>query len=238
MFKPDFIPLHVDWYSSIGADQLAEDLSRHISQKLFLSLVSQPRVSMAVSGGRSPVTLFEKLSLAELDWSKVDVTLVDERWVNVDNANSNEWLVRRHLLKGAAAKARFFGLKNRALTAKIGEKECQSVLQSMRLPLDIVVLGMGVDGHTASLFPCCPELSKAMERKKSLNFFATTPVKAPFERMSMSFTTLMNAKHRILHIVGFEKLNALKEAIRLQDYLVMPIFAFLQEPLTIYWSAE
>jgi 6-phosphogluconolactonase len=236
MIKPDFIPSHVNWHSSTDADQLTEELSRHIFQKVFLSLLNQNRVSMAVSGGRSPVKLFEKLSLTTLDWSRIDITLVDERWVSVDTADSNEWLVRRHLLKGVAAKARFFGLKNKALTARSGQNECQSVLHNLKLPLDLVVLGMGLDGHTASLFPCCPELPKAMDGKQSLSFFATTPSSAPFERMSMSYTTLMNAKQRILHIVGFEKLNTLERAISLQDYLAIPIFAFLQEPLTIYWS--
>ena len=64
----------------------------------------------------------------------------------------------------------------------------------------------------------------------------TTGSSAPFERMSMSYTTLMNAKHRVLHLVGFEKLRVLERAVKLEDYLVMPIFAFLQESLTIYWS--
>jgi 6-phosphogluconolactonase len=236
MVKPDFLPSQVDWYSAMNADYLVEQLSHKIVQELSYSLLDQTRVSLAVSGGRSPVKLFEKLSLTTLDWSRIDITLVDERWVSVGLEDSNEWLVRQHLLKGTAAKARFFGLKNKALTAKIGQNECQSVLHNLRLPLDLVVLGMGLDGHTASLFPCCPELSKAMDSKQSLSFVATTPSRASFERMSMSYTTLMNAKHRILHIVGFEKLNALERAISLQDYLAMPIFAFLQEPLTIYWS--
>ena len=145
-------------------------------------------------------------------------------------------MVRRHLLKGPAAKAGFFGLKNKCLTVKSGQKECQSVLLNLSLPLDLVILGMGLDGHTASLFPCCPELPKAMDSKQSLSFFATTGSSAPFERMSMSYTTLMNAKHRVLHLVGFEKLRVLERAVKLEDYLVMPIFAFLQESLTIYWS--
>lgn len=236
MLKPDFLPSHIEWHSAATKDQLIDDLSHYIAQELVLSLRNKTRVSLAVSGGRSPVKLFEKLAWTKLDWSKVDITLVDERWVSVSLEDSNEWLVRRHLLKGPAAKAGFFGLKNKCLTVKSGQKECQSVLLNLSLPLDLVILGMGLDGHTASLFPCCPELPKAMDSKQSLSFFATTPSSAPFERMSMSYTTLMNAKHRILHIVGFEKLNALERAISLQDYLVMPIFAFLQERLTIYWS--
>jgi 6-phosphogluconolactonase len=83
MLKLNFLPSHIEWYSAATKDQLIDDLSHYIAQQLVLSLRNKTRVSLAVSDGRSPVKLFEKLALTKLDWSKVDTTLVDERWVRV-----------------------------------------------------------------------------------------------------------------------------------------------------------
>jgi len=234
--KPAFLPSHVHWHSVKNSDQLANVISCHVTKILTQSLHNQSRVSLAVSGGNSPIATFKKLSVASLKWSNIDVTLVDERWVNTNHADSNEGLVRRYLLKGAAAKAKFIGLKNESLTAKEGQVSSHLALQRLVQPLDVVMLGMGLDGHTGSLFPDCPELAKAMDGSQSLRCLATTPASASHERMTLSYNTIMKAKHRVLHVSGAQKLAVLEAAMIAGDFFEMPIFAFLQHPLTLFWS--
>ncbi len=109
------------------------------------------------------MALFEALSNADLDWEDVWVTLGDERWVDPHNSASNERLVREHLLRNAAARASFVGLKNSAPDPHAGAAAAWSALADLPRPFDYMVLGMGDDGHTASLFPESPGLAAALE---------------------------------------------------------------------------
>jgi len=163
--KTYYLPDHVGFYSTNSSDSLAEDLGQRIHGILKETINKRGRASMAVSGGSTPKTLFEKLSSLNLDWSKVDLTLVDDRWVDTDNKDSNELLVKTHLIKNKAEKVNFISLKNDAKSAKEGVSMSEEALKSFSMPFDIVILGMGEDGHTASLFPCSDELSKGMDLK-------------------------------------------------------------------------
>ena len=105
-----------------------------------------------VSGGRTPMGFFHLLSQQVLDWSKVTVLLADERWVDAGHADSNEKLVRENLLINEPAKATYLALKNDAEQALDGEAECEAALAGLDT-FTVLILGMGDDGHTASLFP-------------------------------------------------------------------------------------
>ncbi|WP_097458797.1 6-phosphogluconolactonase [Mangrovitalea sediminis] len=217
---------------------LAQKLAMQVADWLSEALRHSERASLAVSGGRTPVPFFEALSGFELPWSRVDVMLVDERWVPPTDADSNERLVREHLLRGAAAKARFVGMKNAAATAAEGVSLCESALKSLHWPLDVVVLGMGNDGHTASLFPEAGGLAAAMAPGGPDLCAAIHPPAAPHERMTLTLAVLAEARHVALYVVGDDKAVTLGEALAAPERLFdMPIRAFLHPGLQVYWHA-
>jgi 6-phosphogluconolactonase len=235
--KPDYLPEHINWHGANSAEQLSEELNQTIGQLLSQALSQDQRASLAVSGGRTPIALFEKLSTFELDWSKIDLSLVDERWVPSISDDSNEHLVRTHLLVNYASKANFIPMKNEAKTAFDGLAECEKSLQNIKQPFDVVVLGMGNDGHTASLFPCSEELTLAMDPDYQHTCIATTPTSAPYQRMSLSRNAISRANNIILHITGEDKLSTFELAMNNKDASQMPIYAFLTQPMSIYWCS-
>ena len=234
--KTHYLPEHVGFYSTNSSESLAVDLSQNINEILVKTIKKRGRVSMAVSGGSTPISLFKVLSHLGLDWSKVDLTLVDDRWVSSDHKDSNELLVRSNLIRNKAANVNFIPLKNDASTAKEGRASSEEALHSFSLPFDIVILGMGTDGHTASLFPCSEEINSAMDLNNNDFLVATTPTSAPYERLGMTAKAIMDAKSIFLHLNGSSKLHTLEKAMDLKDAYKMPIYAFLENGLDIYWS--
>ena len=235
--EANILPSHVNWHGSNSAESLDIDLSHRIGQLLTQSIAENGCASIAVSGGRSPIGLFKELSKINLEWSKVELTLVDERWVNVKNEDSNELLVRKHLIINKATQIKFFPIKSSAKSVKEGQISHEQVLQQVKLPFDVIILGMGDDGHTASLFPCCKELTQAMDPNNKQKCIVTKPKNAPYERISLTFSTIIKAKQLILHLRGSSKLQTFELAITLKDTKKMPIYAFTEQPLEIYWSS-
>ena len=231
-----FLPDHVDFYSTNSSESLAEDLSHNIVEILKQSINSDGRASLAVSGGRTPIPLLDALSDLKLDWSSVDLTLVDDRWVEPSHEDSNERLVRAHLIKNKAKKINFVPLKNNNKTAKDGHKLSEELLQQVKSPFDVVVLGVGSDGHTASLFPCSDELTEGMNLNNPCRLIATSPKTAPYERMSLTAKTITDSKNIFLHLNGSGKLHTLELAMTNKDAMKMPIYYFLEKGLKIYWS--
>ena len=234
--ETNYLPSHVDLYGTNSAESLDIDLSHRIGQLLTQSITENGCASIAVSGGRTPISLFEELSKLNLEWSKVELTLVDERWVDAKHEDSNELLVRKHLIKNKATQVKFFPIKNSAKSAEEGQILHEQILQQVKLPFDVIILGMGDDGHTASLFPCCKELTQAMDPNNKQKCIVTKPKNAPYERISLTFSTIIKAKQLILHLSGSSKLQTFEFAMTLRDAKKMPIYAFMEQPLKIYWS--
>ena len=231
--RPAALPNHNQWLQTTSHDQLASTLANCVAAQLRQALVSRPRASLAVSGGRTPTAMLQQLSQQPLDWQRVDITLADERWVDEQHSASNAALVKNWLLKNNAAKATFYPLYNGANSAELGQAHCQQHLNNMHWPLDVLVLGMGNDGHTASLFPLCPTLPLALSTQDRC--VATLAPVEPTQRMSLSATTLLSAAHIHLHIEGAAKLQVLEQAIQRQDPNHMPIYTFISQPLNIHW---
>ena len=234
--KTHYLPDSVDFYSANNSESLASDLSQSIGDILIEAIRKRGRASMAVSGGSTPIPLFKNFSLINIDWTKVDLTLADDRWVDSKSAYSNELLVRTHLIKNKAAKVNFIPLKNDSKTAKVGQKNSEETLRNITLPFDVVVLGMGADGHTASLFPCSDELSDAMDLNNLNKLISISPKTAPYERISFTAKVIIDAKNVFLHLNGSNKLHTLESAMEFKDSSKMPIYAFLEKGLSIYWS--
>ena len=234
--KTYFLPEHVGFYSTNSSESLVLDLSQNIGEILIEAIEERGRASLAVSGGSTPKPLFEELSLLNIDWSKVDLTLVDDRWVHSDHKDSNELLVKTHFIKNQAAKVNFVPLKNDAKSAKEGTSLSEDALKDIAMPFDLIILGMGADGHTASLFPCSEELPIGMDLNTKSHLVATTPKTAPYERISLTAKAIFEAKRVILHLNGSAKLHTLEEAMSIRDSSKMPIYAFLEHGLDIFWS--
>jgi len=234
--KTYYLPEHVGFYSANRSESLVADLSQKIAEIINEAIQKNGRASMAVSGGSTPKPLFEELSLLGLDWPKVDLTLVDDRWVGADHKDSNELLVRTHFIKNNAKKVNFVPLKNDENTAIKGVSYTEEAFKNLTMPFDIIILGMGADGHTASLFPCSDELEKGMDLNTGHTLISTSPKTAPYERISLTAKSIMDAKKIFLHLNGSAKLHTLEEAMSLKDSNKMPIYAFLEHGLDIFWS--
>ena len=187
----------------LDGELVAHDMARRAATILADAIAERGRAAIALSGGRSPRPMLEALSSADLAWDKVIVTLVDERWVAPDHADSNEGLIRETLLLGKAAKARFVGMKNDAADAYAGQAEVERAFRDLPWPLDIVVLGMGEDGHTASLFPQSKELAQGLATDALT--LAVTPPAAPHQRMSLTARAILSSRHIFLQIGGAAK---------------------------------
>ena len=137
--KTYYLPEHVGFYSTNNSESLAVDLSQIIREILIETIKKRGRASMAVSGGSTPVPLFVALSHLDIDWSKVDLTLVDDRWVESDHNDSNELLVKSYLIKNKAVSINFVPLKNNASTAKEGRASSEDALKSFTLDRKSVV---------------------------------------------------------------------------------------------------
>ena len=139
-------------------------------------------------------------------------------------------------MKNKAAQVNFIPLKNNAKTAKEGQIYSEKMLRKITLPFDVVVLGMGSDGHTASLFPCADELAEAMDLNNSNYLISTSPKTAPYERLSLTARVIFDSKNVFLHLNGSSKLHTLESAMEYKDLNKMPIYTFLKNGLSIYWS--
>ena len=199
------------WHTFPTPAAQAAALAEAVANGLRQCLHTQSRAVLAVSGGRSPIALFEALSQAKLAWPNVTITLVDERLVPPLHADSNAALVRRHLLQHAAAAARFLPLVGEQTDVSDPAAALAEAEVGFPTP-DIAVLGMGADGHTASLFPQAPQLAAAVSPKCRSKLVHTSPVTAAHERISMSLNALAAVPQLLLSIQGTDKRTVLEQA--------------------------
>lgn len=219
-------------------DALSGALAEQIAASLTAAIEARGVASLVVSGGKSPVRLFELLRARALDWSRVCVALADERWVDPSDAASNERLVREVLLKERAAAARFLGLKNGAPSPDLGAVSAWETFARVPRPFDAVVLGMGDDGHTASLFPGSPNLARALNPDAVAGCVGMWAPTAPQPRLSLNLTALLDSRRVILLITGEAKWRVFVAASAPGEVKDMPVRAVLRQtrtPLSIVW---
>ncbi|GAB4069271.1 6-phosphogluconolactonase [Ancylobacter sonchi] len=216
---------------------LAEALADFVAGKLAARVARDGGASLAVSGGRTPTRFFEALSGRDLPWSKIGITLVDERWVRETSDRSNARLVRQHLLNGPAAAARFVALANDAPTPEDGLFAINEALEDLYWPLACAVLGMGEDGHTASFFPGGDRLSEALDPEGSLGLLPMRAAGAGEPRITLTLPVLLAADGLALHIEGEGKRPVLQAALADGPVEEMPVRAVLRasRPPDIFW---
>ena len=219
-------------------------LAQHCREHLSDALNKNGAASLMVSGGSTPAPLYETLSLSDLDWEKISVALVDERWVEKDHSASNEALIERCLLTTHAKNAPFVGMKTQAATAAEGCSETEALYRNLPQPFTISILGMGSDGHTASLFPHAQGLSEALASGSDLLTAAIiarqSDVTGPnTERLSLTLAGLLKSERLILLLTGKEKLDVFRTAMTDGAVEDMPVRAILRQskvPVELYWA--
>lgn len=220
---------------------LNQQFAEEICNRLAKAIAEKGSATLVVSGGKTPLPLFKTLSEADLDWSRVTITLADDRWLPPNHADSNEGLVKAHLLQGKAAKARFISLFDPESPDDAYQGAATVVERIATLPVfDVLILGMGEDGHTASLFPCSKEIQAGLAADAPVAL-AVTPSTAAYQRLSLSKNRLLHSAVIYLHLVGPNKLAVLEQAMAGQDPLQMPIRAFLQQqqvPVHVMFTAN
>lgn len=219
------------------SDALAAALADFVSAALIARIEKDGAASLALSGGRTPLRLFETLAQRPLPWAKIAITLVDERWVRETSDRSNARLLRQHLLQGPAAAARFVPLANDAPTPEEGLYAIDEGLEALNWPLACAVLGMGDDGHTASMFPGGDRLAEALDPDGALGLVPMRAAGAGEPRLTLSFTVLNSADALALHIEGANKRTVLEKALGEGPVAEMPIRAFLRaaRPPDVFW---
>jgi 6-phosphogluconolactonase len=220
------------------SEELADALADDVAAALRERLARDGKAALAVSGGTTPVKFFHALSAKNLNWSKVTITLADDRWVPEESQRSNAGLVKKHLLRGFAAAAKFVPLVTGHDTPEDGCPATQAVLKLLPLPFAAVVLGLGTDGHTASLFPHGDRLEQALAPGAGRLVETMRCDAADEPRITLTLPVLLAANHIFIHIEGETKRHVLDAARHDGPLEDMPVRAVLARnpPPGIFWS--
>lgn len=223
-------------------DTIHTHVAEDIAKRLDKAIQHKGKAVLSVSGGKSPVAMFEALRVQTIDWSKVTITLVDERCVPNSHPDSNAHLVTTHLLQGPAQKAMFMPMVTASID--LADVSQQAMWASAQLkttdPTDVLVLGLGADGHIASLFPDAPNLAQALDLNNRQVCMGITlnhpPANAPYARITQTLAHLLTAGHIVLPVIGDDKRHALQRAwSHLQnDFPVSHVLHQTQTPVALW----
>lgn len=227
---------NADWRVFPSREALAEALAEDVAGALLERIGRSGTATLAVSGGTTPGLFFRALSRERLDWAKMTVTLVDERFVEPASPRSNAGLVAANLLQNEAKAAHFIGLYSQAGNVEDAARRADGEMAKL-LPLDAVVLGMGTDGHTASFFPDADTLSALLDPAAKANVLPAHTQSGVEPRLTLTLARIVEAGFVALHIEGQEKRAVLEAALGAQKHLpVRAVFDHATTPIEIYWA--
>lgn len=209
--------------------ELEHKLALEISQILNQEIKNKGEATLLVSGGSTPKKLFEILSNKEIDWKKVSIGLIDERFVATETDESNELLIKNTLLKNNAADAKFIGLVFNLDDYKENLNIAISKNNAINKSITCSVLGMGLDGHTASLFPNSEEIYTDDSIFGDKIIINTKASSEPSKRISYTKSKILSSKHLFLYFNGKEKLDVFNSAKKSNNPSLKPISAFIHQ---------
>lgn len=215
------------------AEMLAINLANVLAGKLTAALMHEDRATFVVPGGTTPGPVFDALCDADLDWSRVDVMLSDERWVPQDDTRANAGLVRARLLTGRAAAATFHPFYVAGAEPEDVLSDVEAKIEPL-LPISVALLGMGADMHTASLFPRGDNLRLALDPAAPV-LVSMRAAGLDCTRVSLSARVICDAMSLHLVITGQDKRDALERALTLPPEEA-PVAAILNEA-EVHWAA-
>lgn len=212
-------------------EDLENRLLEIICHVLRKEVESFGKACLLLSGGSTPINLYKKLSKVELPWDKISIALVDERFVPKDDSYSNEKMIREALCQNHAQNAKLIGMVYDDENEAKNLKEARKAYEQFIPPPTICLLGMGTDGHTASLFPGDAASESDLQMGEEISLISTQAPAHPHKRISLTKKEILSAKHLLLMITGEEKLNLLKQESR----STLPIDHFIDKA-AVYWS--
>jgi 6-phosphogluconolactonase len=223
------------------AESMQDALAGMIVARLAETVAADGAASLVCSGGTTPGDLYEEMSKLTAPWDRIQVTASDERWVPPDGEASNERLVRTRLLQGEAAAARYIPLRTEHPTPEAAEADLHAALSAMPRPFTVTLLGMGTDGHTASLCPGAGGLAAALDVGDPALARAIRAISGVGSnvRMTLTLRALLASRLIVLVIRGADKLEAYDQALAGDDVMAEPVRAVLhqdQTPVQVYWS--
>lgn len=226
-----------EWNGFADRQELAAALASQVADRLTDAIAKRGAALLAVSGGTTPGKFFAALSAMPIAWDKVTVTLVDERFVPPSSPRSNAGLVAANLLQNKAAAARFVPLYHEAASIEDAAASDSEALRTLAWPLDVVLLGMGGDGHTASFFPDAGNLDELLDPSSQR---IVVPVHAPSggePRLTLSMARIIAAGFIALQIEGDDKRAAFDGAMGPGEK--KPIRKVLEAspiPVEVFWA--
>ena len=219
----------------------AKACAARLGETLGAAVLDKGRAVFAGAGGSTPSPIYADLARIELDWSRIVVTLVDERYVPETSADSNAALMKRTLLIGPASAARFLPLYAPSVTVDRAAAEASKALATEGGRLDAVLLGMGEDGHVCSIFPDSPTLKTLLTPGLKPAVYGVPPGRdgaaPPQERLSINLPYLIGARRVVLALTGAKK-RAVFEREAAGDPRIHPIAAMIaaKVPLEVLWT--
>lgn len=214
-------------------------LADEIAGRLKARVAADGEASLVVTGGSTPGALYDALSRRDTAWDQVSLTLTDERWVAADSEASNERLVRERLLRGEAKAARLVPLKTGDATPATAAAGVSKALAAMPRPFEVVILGMGADGHFASLFPGNPGLAQGLAGSTDIIAIEAPGAAGSPSRLSLTLRALLDTRWIVVLVRGDEKLQVLRQAMAGDDSQGLPIAAVVHQtgvPVSLFWA--
>jgi 6-phosphogluconolactonase len=225
------------WNGFADRQDLAAALAGEVAGRLTGAVAERGTALLAVSGGTTPAKLFAALSTTPIAWDKVTVTLVDERFVPPSSPRSNAGLVAANLLQNKAAAARFVPLYHEAASIEDAAATDSEALRSLHWPLDVVILGMGGDGHTASFFPDAGNLDELLDPASRRIVLPVHAASGGEPRLTLSMARIIGAGFVALHIEGEDKRTAFDGAMG--PGAKKPIRRVIEaapRPIEVFWA--
>lgn len=234
---------NIQFFKHPTKDILFSSTAEICEKQLRETLISKDKASFIIPGGTTPGPLFAQLSKSPLDWSKVTIAQSDERWVDREHSQSNQKLTEEMLLINQAAIANYVAMKNEAASAKDGEAKCNQFYAALASPFSLTMLGMGLDGHIASLFPNPRIIEQGLTEGKTKQCVAIDATGCKVagdypERMSLTFDAILNSELIIILMIGQAKFQVVSNALNNTDPNQYPISALLNQentPVQIHW---
>ena len=209
-----------------------------LATRIESRLRSDAEANLVVSGGSTPVDCFRALATMPLAWDKVGVFLSDERWVEPASDDSNERLARKHLLTGEAAAARLEPVYRAGQSVETRCTELDARIHALPAPFAASLIGMGGDGHFASLFPDADNLDRGLDPHGDARYLPVDTEASPLRRVSMTLAALAHSDAILILIFGDAKLRVLEQAQHGEgDYPVAALLALDATPITVYWAS-
>lgn len=225
------------WNEFATRDELAAALAAKVADALRAAIAQRGAGFLAVSGGTTPGRFMAALSREGLDWSKVTVTLVDERFVPEGSPRSNASLAKANLLQNNAAAARFAPLYHEATTVEDAAAIADAEFRALPWPLDAAILGMGGDGHTASFFPDAQGLDALLDPASAHIVMPVHAKSAGEPRLTLTLPALVGARLLAVHIEGAEKRAVLEAAMSAEKALpIRTVIDRAPRAAEIYWA--